>query len=134
VGVSGGMLAIAKGGIDRVLVRSILAGLLHYPDLIAIHAAQIRAWDIGEEPSARIRDALLTATGGRSLTAGALLAMLSAAGLDDDVAELRRSATLPFSFLREPGSDRGRADLVSAIAALTDDLGAVTLASQSGGI
>ena len=134
VGVSDGMRAIAQGGIDRVLVRSILAGLLHYPDLIRTHVAQIRTWEIGEEPSARVRDALLTAPAAAPLDAQGLAATLSAAGLDDDIADLRRSATLPFSFLREPGSDRGRVDLVAAIATLTDDLGAGSPASQSGGI
>ncbi|AMK23187.1 MULTISPECIES: DNA primase [Sphingomonadaceae] len=97
-----------------ILNRCILAGLVRYPELVPDHLAAIKALPLGDDSLRRIRD-ILTEKGqaGHDLAGG-----ITRAGLGDAVVALMHAASLPFSFLRKPPSERGRADLAAAINAL----------------
>jgi hypothetical protein len=81
---------------------------------VSDHLAAIKALPLGDDSLRQIRD-ILTEEGqaGHDLAGG-----ITRAGLGDAVVALMHAASLPFSFLREPPSERGRADLAAAINAL----------------
>jgi DNA primase len=112
--------SIGRAGIDRRMARAIIAGLTHYPDMIARHAEAIGRLALGDRMLERVRDLLLDrAFAGEAVESEALGTILSQAGLGDVAEELQRTNGLAFSFLRSNAdSDRARRDLGAAIEAL----------------
>ena len=112
--------AIGSGGIDRMMARAIIAGLIRYPDLIGRHAEAVGGLVFGDRTLERVRDLLLDrAFGGETVESEGLATILTQAGLGDVAEELQRTNGLAFSFLRSNAdSDRARRDLGAAIEAL----------------
>ena len=108
---------IGTTGIDRMMARAILAGLIRHPDLAARHAEAIGGLLLGDRALERLRDAMLDATfRGKALESEGLMAILTRAGRDGVAEELHRTNGLAFSFLRSNAdSDRARRDLAAAI-------------------
>ena len=108
------------GGMERLLGRAVLAGLVRYPQAIAAHADAIAVIALGDAPLGRLRAAMLDAAfRGQPLEPQTLATILADAGLADVAEDLRRTNGLAFSFLRgnaEPG--RALRDLGAAIEAL----------------
>ena len=112
--------AIGSGGIDRMMARAIITGLIRYPDLIGRHAEAVGGLVFGDRTLERVRDLLLDrAFGGEVVESEGLATILAQAGLGDVAEDLQRTNGLAFSFLRSNAdSDRARRDLGAAIEAL----------------
>ena len=112
--------SIRSGGMERLVARAILAGLMRPPAAIAIHAEAITCIELDDTRLGRLRKAMLDAAfAGQALEPGDLATILAKAGLADVAEDLRRTNGLAFSFLRG-NADPGRAlrDLGAAIEAL----------------
>jgi DNA primase len=109
--------ALASAGISPETARSVLHGLLRFPELIAGHAEAIAALPLPDRASAALRDALLDA----ALLHGALDqerldAILAEAGAAPLAEKLRRTRGLAFSFTRRNADpERASRDLVLVI-------------------
>jgi DNA primase len=117
---SGEARAIGSGGIDRMMARAIIAGLIRYPDLIGRHAEAVGGLLFGDRTLERVRDLLLDrAFAGEAVESEGLATILAQAGLGDVAEDLQRTNGLAFSFLRSNAdSDRARRDLGAAREAL----------------
>ena len=100
--------------------RSVLLGLLRYPDLIAAHAEAIADLPLPGRETGRLRDALLDAAMSESeLDREQLNTILATAGVAPLAEGLRIEQGLAFSFTRRDADpDRARRDLVLVIETL----------------
>ena len=99
--VSDGARTIGRGGIDRMVARAVIAGLLLRPSMVAAHAEALAALPLGDPVLERIRDLLVDAAfDGRPLESEGGLSILQAAGLGGAADDLCRANGLAFSFLR----------------------------------
>jgi len=109
--------AIGSGSLGSQISRSVLLGLLRYPELIAVHAEAIAGLPMPGRALARLRDVLLDAAMSQSeLDRDGLNTILARSGAAPLVEELRLEQGLAFSFTRrdvEP--ERARRDLVLVI-------------------
>ena len=105
--------SVAGGGIEPVMARAILAGLLRHPREIAAHSEAISALFFADHMLDRLRSALLDAAFGAAvLEEQQLETILASAGLNILAEELRGTNGLAFSFLRSNAdSDRAARDL-----------------------
>jgi DNA primase len=112
--------AIGTGSLGGRMSRSVLIGLLRYPELIAAHAEAIAGLAIVGREAGRLRDTLLDAAMSESeLDPGQLNTILASAGAAPLVEELRGEQGLAFSFTRRDADpDRARRDLVLVIETL----------------
>lgn len=109
--------SVGAAGIDRVLAKGIVSGLLRFPDMLAGHAEALHALQIGDPLIARLIDALVDlALHEQALDKGRLATILAESEFDALVRDLLRADSLPFSFTRKDAApDRARADLGEAI-------------------
>ena len=109
--------AVGAGSVANKLSRSVLLGLLRFPDLLADHAEAIVRLPLPDRKSARVRDALLDAALTNSaLDREQLNTILAATGVAPLTEALRLEQGLAFSFTRRDADpERARRDLVLVI-------------------
>jgi len=112
--------ALGSGGIDRVLAKAVIAGLIRHPAEIARHMEVLGSLRLADGALGRLFDAVVdVALEDRKLDSGRLVTILAKSGFDTAAAELLRADTLSFSFTsRDADADQARADLDEAIAVL----------------
>jgi len=102
--------SIGRSGIDLMVTRAVIGGLVLHPACAATHAEALASLALGDPVLERIRDTLLDAAfAGRSLEGGEARSILADAGLGPAADELCRTNSLAFSFLR------GDADPIRAV-------------------
>jgi DNA primase len=108
---------VGSSGIDRVLVKGVVAGLLRFPDMLASHAEALHALSFGDPLVARLVDSLVDlALHERALDPEQLATILRDSEFDALARDLLRADSLRFSFTRRDADpDRARADLGEAI-------------------
>ena len=109
--------ALGNAGLSTHTARAVLAGLLHFPDLIASHAEAIAALPLGDRASVRLRDTLLDAALSHGeLDQERLNTILAPSGAAPLAEALRSERGLAFSFTRRDADpERARRDLVLVI-------------------
>jgi DNA primase len=109
--------ALASGGISPETARSVLHGLLRYPELVAAHSEAIAALSLPDRMAARLRDALLEgAMAHGELDQERLHTILAEAGVAPLAERLRLERGLAFSFnRRDADPERASRDLVLVI-------------------
>ncbi len=117
--------AVARGvnatGLDPMLARAVLAGLIRHPAEIARHMEVLGSLRIGDGALARLFEAVIdVALEDRRLDSAGILTILARSGFDTVAGDLLRADTLPFSFTRRTVKDEARArdDLNEAIAVM----------------
>lgn len=113
--------AIHAGGIDRVLAKAVLAGLIRHPQQIARHVEALGPLRRVDGELGRAFEALVDAAfADASLDGEAVRTILAKSGFDSLAAELMRADAMPFSFTRKDFGDsaRAHADLERAIGVL----------------
>lgn len=117
---SSAVQAVGSGGIDRVLAKAVLAGLIRHPAEIARHVETLTSLAHADGALGRLFEAVVdVALEDRALDSTRLRTILAASGFDSQAAELLRADQLPFTFTQKEW-DAGRAalDLGEAIAVL----------------
>ncbi|WNO55031.1 DNA primase [Stakelama saccharophila] len=111
---------VHSGGIDRVLAKAILAGLIRHPAEIARHMEVLGTLKMADGALGRLFEAVIdVALEDQALDGERLRTILATSGFDQIAGDLLRADTLPFSFTQVGGDeDRARADLNEAIAVL----------------
>nr|WP_302054040.1 DNA primase [Sphingomonas tagetis] len=112
--------ALGATGIDRVLAKAILAGLIRHPAEIARHMETLSSLRLADNALGRLFEAVVdVALEDQALDTARLRTILAASGFDSVASELLRADTLPFTFTQKEW-DAGRAslDLGEAIAVL----------------
>lgn len=109
--------SIGKSGLDRMMARAVIGGLILHPSTTEAHAEALAGLSLGDPVLERIRDALIDAAfTGRSLEGGEARSILAEAGLGPAADELCRTNGLAFSFLRgDADPSRAQRDLGEAI-------------------
>ena len=109
--------ALASTGISPKTARSVLHGLLRFPELVAAHAEAIAALPIPDKGAARLRDALLEgAMAHGELDQEQVHTILAEAGVAPLAERLRLERGLAFSFnRRDADPERASRDLVLVI-------------------
>jgi DNA primase len=114
----------AAGGIDRVLAKAVLAGLIRHPAEIARHVevlGSLRFVDgaLGRLFEAVVELALEERARAEKLDSGSLVTILQQSGFDTVASDLLRADAMPYSFTRATGDERQACeDLDEAIAIL----------------
>ena len=108
---------VASAGISPKTARSVLHGLLRFPELVAAHSEAIAALPIADKIAARLRDALLEgAMAHGELDPEHLHTILLEAGVAPLAERLRLERGLAFSFnRRDADPERASRDLVLVI-------------------
>jgi DNA primase len=112
--------AVRAAGIDRILAKAVLAGLIRHPAEIARHMDVLGSLQLADGALGRLFEAVVDlAVEDQALDSDRLLTILASSGFDQIANELLRPDQLSLSFT-EKGSDseRARADLDEAIAIL----------------
>lgn len=112
----------AAGGIDRVLAKAVLAGLIRHPAEIARHMEVLGSLKLVDGALGRLFAAVVDLAledQRRELDSASLLTILARSGFEGVAHDLLRADAMPFSFTR-PGTDEATArdDLDEAIAIL----------------
>ncbi|HYI39452.1 MAG TPA: DNA primase [Allosphingosinicella sp.] len=109
--------ALASAGMSPETARSVLHGLLRFPELIAAHSEPIAALIIPDRAAARLRDALLEgAMAHGELDQEQVHTILAEAGVAPLAERLRLERGLAFSFnRRDADPERASRDLVLVI-------------------
>lgn len=113
--------SLGAGGLDPVLARAVLAGLLRHPAEIARHVEVLGTMRDASGAFGKLFEAVIDAAlEERQLDSDKLVTILARSGFDQVANELLRADTLPFSFVRRKPDDeeRARADLGEAIAVM----------------
>ena len=112
--------AVGAGGIDPVLARAVLAGLIRHPAEIARHLEVLGSLRLADGALGRLFEAVVdVALEDRTLDSPRLVSILAKSGFDTIAAELLRADRMPYSFtLAGADPDRARAELDEAIAIL----------------
>ena len=112
--------ALGATGIDRVLAKAVLAGLIRHPAEIARHLETLSSLRLADGALGRLFEAVVdVALEDQALDTARLRTILAASGFDQIAAELLRADALRFTFTQKEW-DAGRAalDLGEAIAVL----------------
>ena len=107
-------------GIDRVLAKAVLAGLIRHPAEIARHVEVLGSLRMAEGALGRLFEAVVDlALEDRALDSDRLVSILARSGFEAVASDLLRADTTPYSFT-QPGFDpaRAHADLDEAISIL----------------
>ncbi|MEZ0496487.1 DNA primase [Sphingomonas sp. IW22] len=112
--------AVGTGGIDRVLAKAVLAGLIRHPAEIARHMEVLGSLRLADGALARAFEAVVDlALEDQALDSGRLVTILARSGFDQVASDLLRADALPFSFTHAGADDaRAAADLNEAIAVM----------------
>ena len=110
--------AVRAAGIDRVLAKAVLAGLIRHPAEIARHMEVLGSLDLADGALGRLFEAVVdVAVEDRAVDAASLRTILAKSGFDGIAAELLRADTMPYSFTQAGGDpERAATDLDEAIA------------------
>ena len=115
----------AAGGIDRVLAKAVLAGLIRHPAEIATHMEVLGSLKLADGALGRLFEAVVdVALEDRSRREGALdskrlVTILARSGFEQIASDLLRADTMPYSFTRKSADEsKAREDLDEAIAIL----------------
>jgi DNA primase len=112
--------SLQAGGLDPVLARAVLAGLIRHPAEIARHMEVLGSLRGASGALGKLFEAVIdVAIADRQLDQGKVLTILARSGFDTVASELLRADALPFSFTR-PSADEAKAreDLHEAIAVM----------------
>ena len=112
--------AFRAAGIDRVLAKAVLAGLIRHPCEIARHMEVLGGLKLVDGALGRLFEAVVDlALEDQALDSGGLITILARSGFDAVASDLLRADTMPYTFTVETGDPvRARADLDEAIAIL----------------
>ncbi|MFW2852604.1 DNA primase [Sphingomonas sp. TX0543] len=110
----------AAGGIDRLLAKAVLAGLIRHPAEIARHMEVLGGMRMVDGALGRLFEAVVDlALEDRALDTRRLVTILAKSGFDTVASDLLRADTMPYSFTQRTGDEsQARADLDEAIAIL----------------
>ena len=114
------MRDVRSGGIDPVLAKAVLAGLIRHPAEIARHMEVLGSLRSASGALGKLFEAVIdVALEDRQLDSGKVLTILARSGFDSVASDLLRADTLPFSFTRSQADEaRAREDLNEAIAVM----------------
>jgi DNA primase len=112
--------ALRASGIEPVLAKAVLAGLIRHPAEIARHVEILGSLRMAGGALGRLFEAVVDlALEDQALDSDGVLTILARSGFDSVASELLRADTLPFSFTqRTADATRAAADLDEAIAVL----------------
>jgi DNA primase len=112
--------SLQAGGLDPVLARAVLAGLIRHPAEIARHMEVLGSLRGASGALGKLFEAVVdVALEDRQLDQGKVLTILAKSGFDQMASELLRADTLPFSFTRPQAEEKkAREDLNEAIAVM----------------
>ena len=133
--------AIRQTGIDPILAKAVVAGLIRHPAEIARHMEVLGSLKLADPALARLFEAVVdVAVADHGVDGPTLRATLARSGFDAIAGDLLRADALAFSFTQAGGDPiRAGADLDEAIATLiaqpevNEALADATLAMQRGG-
>jgi DNA primase len=114
------MRGVGSGGIDPVLAKGVLAGLIRHPAEIARHMEVLGSLRSASGALGKLFEAVIdVALEDRQLDSGKVLTILAKSGFDSVASDLLRADTLPFSFTRNQADEaKAREDLNEAIAVM----------------
>ncbi|MEP9360665.1 DNA primase [Sphingomonas sp. KR3-1] len=114
------MRSMGAAGLDPILARAVLAGLIRHPAEIARHMEVLGSLRGASGALGRLFEAVVdVALEDRQLDQGKVLTILARSGFDQMASELLRADTLPFSFTRPKAEEKkAREDLNEAIAVM----------------
>ncbi len=112
--------AVNATGIDRVLAKAVLAGLIRHPAEIAHHYEILRSLRMADGALGRLFEAVVDlAVEDHTLDSARLVSILTRSGFEAVASDLLRADTMPYSFTQSGGDTaRAHADLDEAIAIL----------------
>ena len=112
--------ALGTGGIDRVLAKAVIAGLVRHPAEIARHMEVLGSLKLADGALGRLFEAVVdVALEDRALDSDRLVTILARSGFDTVATDLLRADTLSFSFTSSDADEgQARADLEEAIAVM----------------
>ncbi len=113
----------AAGGIDRVLAKAVLAGLIRHPAEIARHMEVLGGLKMADGALGRLFEAVVDVAledrRAAPLDSGRMVTILTRSGFEAVAHDLLRADTMPYSFTRVGGDEKqAREDLDEAIAVL----------------
>ncbi|OWK32112.1 DNA primase [Sphingomonas mucosissima] len=110
----------AVGGIDRVLAKAVLAGLIRHPVEIARHMEVLGSLRMADGALGRLFEAVVdVALEDQELDSARLVTILGNSGFEAVARDLLRADRMPYSFTQPTGDvTRAREDLDEAIAIL----------------
>jgi DNA primase len=105
-------------GIDRVLAKAVLAGLIRHPAEIARHMEVLGSLRLADGALGRLFEAVVdVALEDRAVDSDRLVTILAKSGFNSVASDLLRADTMPYSFTQSAGDPvRACADLDEAIA------------------
>ncbi|MBX3564650.1 MAG: DNA primase [Sphingomonas sp.] len=112
---------VQAGGLDPILARAVLSGLIRHPAEIARHMEVLGSLRNASGALGKLFEAVIdVALEDRQLDQGKVLTILAKSGFDSVASDLLRADTLPFSFTRPKTVDEAKAreDLNEAIAVM----------------
>ncbi|WP_404339341.1 DNA primase [Sphingomonas sp. MMS12-HWE2-04] len=115
------MRGVHAAGLDPILAKAVLAGLIRHPAEIARHMEVLGSLRTASGALGKLFEAVIdVALEDRQLDSGKVLTILARSGFDSVASDLLRADTLPFSFTRPRADDEARArdDLNEAIAVM----------------
>ena len=116
--------AVHETGIDPILAKAVLAGLIRHPVEIARHMEVLGSLRIADGTLARLFEAVVDLavdqdSDGQTLDSEDLRTILAKSGFGDLASELLRADRMPYSFTRSSGDPvQARSDLDEAIAVM----------------
>ncbi len=112
--------SLQAGGLDPILARAVLAGLIRHPAEIARHMEVLGSLRGASGALGKLFEAVIdVALEDRQLDRAKVLTILARSGFDQMASELLRADTLPFSFTRSRADEaKAREDLNEAIAVM----------------
>jgi DNA primase len=113
---------VGSSGIDRRLLKGVIAGLLRYPDLLAGHAEALHGLQASDPAIARLLDALVDlALEEQALDTERLHTILRSSEFDALARDLLRADRLRFSFTKQDADpERAKTDLAEVIQAMVE--------------
>ncbi|RYD91193.1 MAG: DNA primase, partial [Sphingomonadales bacterium] len=112
---------VQAGGLDPILAKGVLAGLIRHPAEIARHMEVLGSLRNASGALGKLFEAVIdVALEDRQLDSGKVLTILARSGFDSVASDLLRADMLPFSFTRSQAVDEAKAreDLTEAIAVM----------------
>ena len=112
--------AFRAAGIDPVIAKAVLAGLIRHPAEIARHMEVLGSLRMADGALGRLFEAVVdVALEDRALDSARLVTILASSGFEAVARDLLRADTMPYSFTQPIGDEaRAREDLDEAIAIL----------------
>jgi DNA primase len=118
--VSAAAKGVRSGGIDQILAKAVLAGLIRHPAEIARHMEVLGSLKLADSALGRLFESVVDlAVEDQALDSEGLLTILAKSGFDNIASDLLRADQLSLSFTQKDAEPvRAREDLDEAIAVL----------------